>query len=296
MKDQPKLWANVSPPFEGESFDSWLWRLSIGNGLWITSLIQHLGAVAGYKQVTVVLPFETSFLWLKHTETLTRYLVERTHAEPNDIEALYSGFTYLSKFERRKWLIEPRSLVGTVGVKNLERRALTQFCPLCLQYKGTPYLKRNWQFSFIVMCHEHRCLLLDKCPNCLEVLQLEKVIYNYLDEDKKEYSYYSSDHICCSHCERDLQSVTPAYPNFDSAPIIQVQHELQQLLHSGNKRSHRFYPVLDRFNKLYNSPRLLKISRELATSSVDESFLDTVSIERLGAALNIAAHLGLRAT
>jgi hypothetical protein len=40
-----------------------------------------------------------------------------------------------------------------------------QYCPECLS-DGTPYFRRSWRFSFVVVCTRHVRPLLDQCGRC----------------------------------------------------------------------------------------------------------------------------------
>lgn len=41
-----------------------------------------------------------------------------------------------------------------------------RYCPLCLREDELPYFRKKWRLAFSVLCPQHRCYLLDRCPGC----------------------------------------------------------------------------------------------------------------------------------
>jgi len=41
-----------------------------------------------------------------------------------------------------------------------------RYCPLCLHDDEHPYFRKKWRLAFSVLCTQHRCYLLDRCPRC----------------------------------------------------------------------------------------------------------------------------------
>ena len=39
-------------------------------------------------------------------------------------------------------------------------------CPWCLQGDAEPYFRRQWRLTFVTLCPQHRCQLLDRCAAC----------------------------------------------------------------------------------------------------------------------------------
>ncbi|MCH8501611.1 MAG: TniQ family protein [Aliidiomarina sp.] len=56
--------------------------------------------------------------------------------------------------------------VTSLAHRNAVRRSSIMFCPQCLLEDAIPYLRMQWRCSWITTCHEHHCVLLDRCPHC----------------------------------------------------------------------------------------------------------------------------------
>ncbi len=63
----------------------------------------------------------------------------------------------------------------------------SQFCPKCLQ--EIPYYRLNWMLVPVSSCLDHKCLLVDRCPNC-----------------HKKVSHHSIAITRCDYCKGDLTS------------------------------------------------------------------------------------------
>jgi hypothetical protein len=63
-----------------------------------------------------------------------------------------------------------------VGIYHRRRRRPgQQFCPLCLKEYRCSYYRKYWRLAFYTVCHKHRCLLLDVCPECVNPLEFNRL-------------------------------------------------------------------------------------------------------------------------
>ena len=57
--------------------------------------------------------------------------------------------------------------VLSIGLRNGRRhRPWLQYCPYCLQEDDDPYFRRHWRLTFVTVCPQHHCRLLDRCVAC----------------------------------------------------------------------------------------------------------------------------------
>lgn len=81
---------------------------------------------------------------------------------PNDVVeevTLESGFSFPKMRQRA----------------NIARKQhYAQFCPYCLQ--ASPYQRRPWLLQRVTACIDHRCLLIDECPNCSARLSVTDIM------------------------------------------------------------------------------------------------------------------------
>jgi len=81
-------------------------------------------------------------------------------------------------------------LTTSYGNGAFNRAGIEPICTECLREHG--YQKRQWSHSLVVACPDHRCLLIDQCPNCHAVL----------DDTRRD--------IATCICGFDLRHATPA--------------------------------------------------------------------------------------
>lgn len=58
---------------------------------------------------------------------------------------------------------------GGVLPKKALHKNTVKFCPICLE--SLPYYRLIWDLAFIKICPLHECLLIDKCPQCSNVIK-----------------------------------------------------------------------------------------------------------------------------
>lgn len=93
-------------------------------------------------------------------------------------------------------------------------RNIHRYCPLCLRRDQIPYLRLSWRVAFQLLCPEHHCLLLEKCPKCGKAVDGAK----FLDERIR----IGIDGLfrLCPHCFTDLVA----------APVVRAEERLQSHL------------------------------------------------------------------
>ena len=96
-------------------------------------------------------------------------------------------------------------------------------CPWCLQGDAEPYFRRQWRLTFVTLCPQHRCQLLDRCAACAAPCHL-----HHVPRDAAAIT-------CCYRCQFDARRagaprvVRPA----DHHRLIQFQTSLVAALHRG---------------------------------------------------------------
>ncbi len=70
-----------------------------------------------------------------------------------------------------------------------------RICPDCL--KASPHIRQSWDLALTAVCPEHRCVLLDACPECGSALS------------------WNRSAVCqCHHCGYDLRDAAIPVPRF----------------------------------------------------------------------------------
>jgi len=70
------------------------------------------------------------------------------------------------------------SLCLTTDVLN--RKPIFRFCPHCIAEE--PYIRKYWRYAFSYACPDHGCLLLERCTECGESIDFEKLNISKMDE------------------------------------------------------------------------------------------------------------------
>lgn len=128
-------------------------------------------------------------------------------------------------------------------------RNIHRYCPLCLQRDQIPYLRLSWRVAFQLMCPEHHCLLLEKCPSCGKAVDGAK----YHDERMR----IGIDGLfrLCPHCSADLAA----------APVVRAEERLQS--HLFRAQQHLWQLVRQPF---FRHPKLGTVS----SAKIFESFVE----------------------
>lgn len=70
------------------------------------------------------------------------------------------------------------SLCLTMDIFN--RQPIFRFCPYCIAEE--PYIRKSWRYAFSYVCPDHGCLLLERCTECGESIDFEKLNISKMDD------------------------------------------------------------------------------------------------------------------
>jgi hypothetical protein len=91
------------------------------------------------------------------------------------------------------------SLCLTTEIFN--RQPIFRFCPYCIAEE--PYIKKSWRYAFSYACPDHGCLLLERCTQCGEAIDFEKLNIAKMDD------LNIHDLRSCLYCGAALSSQQP---------------------------------------------------------------------------------------
>lgn len=75
----------------------------------------------------------------------------------------YEGYIFQQAFPKTK----ETQFINRTGMRGRRcRLPAFRYCPQCLKEDISPYLRKKWRLSFSTACLQHRCFLLDRCPQC----------------------------------------------------------------------------------------------------------------------------------
>jgi hypothetical protein len=81
------------------------------------------------------------------------------------------------------------------------RQPIFRFCPHCIAEE--PYIRKSWRYAFSYACPDHGCLLLERCTECGESIDFEKLNISKMDD------LNIKDLCSCLSCGADLPSQLP---------------------------------------------------------------------------------------
>lgn len=184
------LWPIRYKPIPGELLSSWMVRLAHGHGMRVKSFCNL--ALGAETRVMTVDVDRFSPDWL--LASLASHTGTRLDAVRQTTLRAYEGVLY-PQFHVAgclPWVISvklPRNARLGPGL---------QFCPYCLRDDPVPYFRLHWRVALQTFCERHRCLLLDRCPNCGACLFIQRV--------DASLRHTESDGIChCHNCDYDLR-------------------------------------------------------------------------------------------
>lgn len=145
-------------PFHGEIFSSWLVRLAFANDIKLHSFCSKL---LGYKD-----PIWNRDIDRRPAPEFLAVLARSTGQPLERLRAMglssLNGVLYESPtaLSNSQWILP-------VGIFHRTHRCYgMQFCPLCLKTDTVAHFRLKWRLACHVVCVEHQCLLLNKCPAC----------------------------------------------------------------------------------------------------------------------------------
>jgi hypothetical protein len=152
-----QLWPIHCKPYEDEILSSWLVRISRAYG---TDPRRFCGSV--WRHAT---------FWSRDIDKgiygdVLEVLIDKT-ATPlaRVLDTTLWGYRGFPAWELSGSGVSPWVL--SIGLHNGRRhRPWLQYCPYCLQNDDDPYFRRLWRLTFVTVCPQHRCRLLDGCVAC----------------------------------------------------------------------------------------------------------------------------------
>ena len=152
------LWPIRYKPFPDELLSSWLMRIAHGHGLKVQTFCNLI--------------FGNRYqVWNRDVDRLgppwlMDALVQCTGVAP-DIAYGTTLRAYEGQLYRRFRTSGALQWIQTLQMYHRKRKGYgIQFCPKCLREGEQVYYRRIWRVSFYTMCAQHRCTLLDRCPDC----------------------------------------------------------------------------------------------------------------------------------
>jgi hypothetical protein len=141
-----------------------------------------------------------------------------------------------------------------------------QYCPKCLAEDPDPFFRRSWRVAYCTFCTKHRCVLLDRCPNCLAPVAFHRRELGRAE--RLECGPLS----LCHNCDFDLREAVAGPPAYLQSDTFELLHSLVESLES-DSRSQKFdlgfHDVLHQLCKLMISDRPHLSLRKFVCRSAD---------------------------
>lgn len=235
-----KLWPAHLNILPNELLSSWLFRLSLANGLKL-----HIFAKQAFPGIEI---------WNRDidksaSDSLITLLASHTGKTIIEIKGTtlqpYEGYLFerhISK-SHSKWIMP-------LGIYHrIHRHYGLVFCPICLREDTVSYFRRHWRLAFSVVCEKHGVQLLDRCPKCQATIAFHR-------NDFKDRNYVTAASITeCHNCGFDLINSPIKYE--DNIILEKFIYSLQWILRNGyliiNKQvvyGHHYFDVLHQLFKL----------------------------------------------
>lgn len=141
-------------PYKDEVLSSWLVRNAISHDLKYISLLDAMGLRNSYFRDIDLFPNEGLVDKLS-------YYFPQTKIGINNLTLVKRKENFIL-FETNPAIIWAFICLGPKHRFNKDKRFV--FCPECLFESN--YCRKNWRYSFYVVCNKHHCMMLDACQNC----------------------------------------------------------------------------------------------------------------------------------
>lgn len=193
MKLSGELWPAHPKPLPDELLSSWLMRTAHANGLRLQTFCNLI--FGGRHQV-----------WNRDIDRLgPEWLVSTMSTctgTPWEIAYGTTLRTYEGTLYRRFRPAGALQWIQTLQMYHRKRQGYgLQFCPRCLQEGEQPYYRRIWRVSFNTVCPQHKCMLLDRCPDCGT-----GVSFHRTDIGRYQLRELSGVLLACHQCGIDLSA------------------------------------------------------------------------------------------
>lgn len=142
-------------PFPDESISSWRQRIGFANGFWRFPLPSGRRTLADPDR----LPNQEEQEWLSE-----QCLIDKQVMAELSLEAKLGRIQSKDVFSPHlRWALP-------IGEKRKQAVSGPMFCPECIREDEKPYFRIHWRYAFLTECPVHRKKLLDKCPECANLL------------------------------------------------------------------------------------------------------------------------------
>lgn len=240
-----QLWPVHLKPQKDELLSSWLARIAFAHGLGPESFY----SISLPKKVNLFLDID-----ITAKPEFLKILVKKTGTPLNKVVATtlgaYEGWLYnrFTPVRRGTWPNNPPWCMP-IRHRNRSSQALfgLQFCPRCLLEDKYPYFRRRWRLAFIVLCEEHKVLLLDRCVEC------GAPVNYWMGIIEAENVSDTAAMTICRSCASDLRDVATAESlcvvddgeiEFQKLLMGAVKQGWVEFSRSGRIYSHLFFTVL----------------------------------------------------
>jgi len=221
-------------PQQNELLSSWLVRVARANNVATTSFTNM-----HFKE------YQKNILWQRDLdiwcpESLLEKLSHKSHLSKHQIFDMTLK-SYEGKLRHKIHGKNRTHFIQSLGnYAHIKRNGGLRFCPLCLANDSIPYFRKEWRLSFYTACLEHKCFLLNRCPNCNSPLTLSK-------------SYQEKDFTFCYKCGIDLKKINIIQEDCELEAIIALMNVLNNGY--GNKLgqavpSIEYFDFLKQINKM----------------------------------------------
>lgn len=152
------LWPIRYKPFPDELLSSWLMRIAHGHGLKVQTFCNLI--------------FGNRYqVWNRDIDRLGPEWLIDTLVECTGTSLETALGTTLRGYEgqlyRRFRTSGALQWIQTLHMYHRKWKGYgIQFCPACLREGEQIYYRRIWRVSFYTVCVQHRCMMLDRCPEC----------------------------------------------------------------------------------------------------------------------------------
>lgn len=252
-----ELWPAHPKPLPDELLSSWLMRTAHANGLRLQTFCNLI--FGGRRQV-----------WNRDIDRLGPTWLVSTMAACTGTPWPIAYETTLRTFEgvlfRRFRTSGALQWIQTLQVYHRKRQGFgLQYCPTCLREDAEPYYRRIWRVSFNTVCPQHRCMLLDRCPECDAGLAFHRTD---IGQDQSHDSPRLM--LACHRCGVALSNSAPRVLHGYDATTLHAHIQLCEALQSGGNLDLGTLEVIHHFSGLMQS-------------STDRLQLQAFAAQRLGA-------------
>ncbi|MFL6335340.1 MAG: TniQ family protein [Pyrinomonadaceae bacterium] len=210
-------------PKDDELLSSWVTRLASAHGLSLkefSNILQPLTKLSLWSVLDIDLGTkEAAFNALLATLSLKCATPATRVWETTLLE--FQGRLFEDRLVAKSdaWILRQE-----VNPKLRTQRLRVQACPSCLVEDKDPYFRRRWRLAFVVICPQHKSVLIDRCPGCGESIQFHLNASVNIDDNDGSM-------VVCRKCRFDLRDAA-IQPRAESE-VIEFQEHLLDVARQG---------------------------------------------------------------